>query len=300
MRQTNVGASGLRVSQLGLGTSTWGNTTATGEAEKILRRFLGAGGTLLNTSPGAPEEVLGALLDVHSRPDLIISSAAGVHPSLPVGRRVDCSRRALLSQLDRTLLTLGTDYLDIWSVGYWDAATPPQEVADTLDFAVRTGRVRYAGVRGYAGWQLAVTAAHCQIVAAQEEFNLLVRRPEEELLPATEHLGVGFFAGAPLAQGVLTGKYRDSRPAGSRGARGPEVDGYLEERSDAIVAALTTAAEGLGITPAAAAIAWARDQDGVTSAIVGARSEEQVAEALEADAVALPASIMAALTEISR
>ena len=158
------GASGLQVSRLGHGTSTWGGVTPEEDTATILRNFIDAGGTLIDASPayagGRAEGILGTLLSREvSRTDLVISSAAGVDPTLPLGRRVDCSRRHLIASLDNTLSVLGTDYLDLWSVGFWDGKTPPEEVADTLDYAVRTGRVRYTGVRGYSGWQLAVTHA---------------------------------------------------------------------------------------------------------------------------------------------
>ena len=148
-----VGASGLRVSRLGLGTSTWGADTPEEDTATILRNFIDAGGTLIDASPayagGRAEGILGTLLSREvSRTDLVISSAAGVDPTQPLGRRVDCSRRHLIASLDNTLSVLGTDYLDLWSVGFWDGKTPPEEVADTLDYAVRTGRVRYTGVRG--------------------------------------------------------------------------------------------------------------------------------------------------------
>ncbi|MFP7365757.1 aldo/keto reductase [Corynebacterium callunae] len=310
-----VGSSGLRVSRLGLGTSTWGSGTELHEAGEIFNSFISAGGTLIDVSPtytsGTAEQMLGSIFQSHGRrAEVVISSSAGVNPALPIGRRVDCSRRNLIAQLDATLDALGTDYLDLWSVGYWDENTPPHEVADTLDFAVRTGRVRYAGVRGYAGWQLAVTHAASNhaaasarpIVVAQNEYSLLVRRAEEELLPATQHLGVGFFAGAPLGQGVLTAKYRSEIPQDSRAAasgRDAEVQGYLDLRSTKIVDALDTAATGLGISPAVTAATWVRDRPGVTSVIVGARTSDQLTQLLKAEAVTLPAPITQALDDVS-
>ena len=115
-----VGTSGLRVTRMGLGTSTWGLGTELPEATTILTDFLTAGGTLIDVSPtyatGAAEQMLGELLRTHTpRPDLVISSSAGVYPHLPIGRRVDCSRRSLIAQLDATLASLGTEYLDLWS-----------------------------------------------------------------------------------------------------------------------------------------------------------------------------------------
>ncbi|WP_245802229.1 aldo/keto reductase [Corynebacterium pacaense] len=310
MKQRRVGASGLRVSRLGLGTSTWGAGTDLREAGAILGEFIGAGGTLIDASPayadGRAEQILAELLsNTHTRRDVVISSSAGVDPTRPMGQRVDCSRSFLLSQLDATLSALGTDHLDLWSVGFWDDRTPLHEIADTLDYAVRTGRVRYAGVRGFAGWQLALLHAATStrpIVAAQAEYSLLLRRAEEELLPAAQHLGVGFFAGAPLGRGVLTAKYRSEIPAGSRAAStfgDVEVRGYLDPRSHTIVDALDTAAVGLGISATAAAMTWVRDRPGVSSVIVGARTPEQLSELLRAERVALPAQITSALDDVS-
>lgn len=310
MKQRRVGASGLRVSRLGLGTSTWGAGTDLRDAELILEEFIGAGGTLIDSSPayahGRAQQMLAELLaNTQHRRSVVISSSAGVDPTRPMGQRVDCSRRFLISQLDATLSALGTDYLDVWSVGFWDEHTPLHEVADTLDYAVRTGRVRYVGARGFAGWQLALLYAATDmraIVAAQAEYSLLVRRAEEELLPAAQHLGVGFFAGAPLGRGVLTAKYRSDIPGDSRVASAPrdvEVDGYLDARSHTIVDALDTAATGLGISATAAALTWVRDRPGVSSVIVGARTHAQLSQLLTAETISLPAQITSALDDVS-
>ena len=301
VKQRLVGSSGLRVSDIGLGTATWGLATDVAEAQVMLRSFRDAGGTLIDSSPaygrGRAQEVLAAVLADAAVPrhDLVLSSSAGVAPDSPVGRRVDCSRRTLMHQLDETLRVLGTDHLDLWSVGYWDEKTPPAEVLDTLDWAVRTGRTRYAGVRDYAGWQLAVTTSP-RVVATQHEYSLLAREIEEELIPAARHLGVGVLAAAPLAQGVLTGRYRSSLPHGVRA----EVHAKLGSKSHTVVDAVTTAADGLGIPPAVVALAWARDRAGVSSAIVGASRREQLAQLLTVADTVLPRAIVKALDDVSR
>ncbi|APT84763.1 aldo/keto reductase [Corynebacterium aquilae] len=315
MKQRTVGHSGLRVSSQGLGTVTWGDQTGEDVARAQVSLFRDHGGTLIDVAPsyngGAALHILGRVLSSTDRDDVVLSTASGVDPTQPLGRRVDCSRRNLIASLDATLSTIGTDFVDLWSVEFWDPRTSPEEVADTLDYAVRTGRARYAGVRSYAGWQLAVTHAAANhaaasarpIVAAQSEYNLLVRRAEEELLPATAHLGVGFFAAAGLAQGVLTGKYRHAIPECSRGAspqRLAEVHGYLDDRTDAITHAVATAAQGLGVSAAMVSAAWLRDAPGVTSYIIGARSVEQLKENLESENLVLPVAIREAFDEISR
>lgn len=310
VRRRILGDSGLRVSALGLGTATWGAGTSLDEAARILTEFVDAGGTLVDASPlhggNTVAEMLGRVIKRKGLADqLVMSVASGVHPELPVGRRVDCSRKTLQADLDETLRRLGTDHIDLWSPGYWDGLTPPEEVADTLEYAVRMGKVRYVGLRGYHGWQAAVTHAASDRIApvcAQHEYSLLQRGPEAELLPACEHLRMGFIGGAPLAQGVLTAKYQRVIPEDSRAASehaDAEVQDYLDERGVTVVGALATAAKGLGVSVAAAAVAWARDRPGVTSILVGARDRAQLRENLAAEELTLPTQICNALDDVS-
>lgn len=152
VKQRNVGRSGLRVSEVGVSTSS----------RDVVTRFLDAGGTLIDVSPSSAD----AISQV-SRHEVVLSAQVGVRPERPAGQRVDCSRRSLLAQLDELLASLGTDHIDLLSVGHFDARTPVDEIANTLDYAVRSGRARYAGVRGYNAWQLAVTPG---VIAAQREY----------------------------------------------------------------------------------------------------------------------------------
>ena len=310
MQQRILGNSGLRVSALGLGTATWGAGTRQDEAGRILTDFLDAGGNLVDASPlhggDTVADMLGAVIAKRGVADeLVLSVASGIHPERPVGRRVDCSRKTLQKDLDDTLGRLGVEHIDLWSPGYWDGLTPPEEVADTLEWAVRTGKVRYAGLRGYSGWQAAVTHAAADRIApvfAQHEYSLLQRSPEAELLPASEHLGLGFIGGAPLAQGVLTAKYQHIIPEDSRAASehaDAEVQDYLDTRGVTVAGALTTAAKGLGVSAAVAAISWARDRPGVTSILVGARDRAQLRENLTAEQLTLPPQICNALDDVT-
>lgn len=315
MKINTVGNSGLRVSGLGLGTLSWGRTTPGDEAATQLMAFVEAGGTLVDTSPayseGASEQVLAELVgDVIPRDELVISGSAGIAPAAQLGRRVDCSRRALLAQLDQTLTALGTDYLDLWQVATWDRMTPVAEIVSTLEYAVSSGRVRYTGVRGHLGWQVATVAAATAnsgpgaagMVATQAEYSLLAREVEDEVIPAAQHHGLGLFAAVPLAGGVLTGKYRDGIPSDSRGAdefRGAMIQAYLGAESLRVIEAVVTAADGLGTSPLAVALAWVRDRPGVAGAIVGARDLAQLTGALAAAEITLPPAITAALDDVS-
>lgn len=304
VEQRALGQSGLKVSPLGLGTATWGDTVQLDEAQALLAHFIDAGGNLVDTSPalhgGAAEQLLGkALRRGIPREDVLISTAAGVDPLRPVGLRVDCSRRGLLGQLERSLKALNVDHIDIWSVEYWDESTPVEEVADTLDHAISQGKVRYVGVRGYRGWQLALASTFLargrRLVAAQEEYNLLRREPEDELIPAAGHVGVGFIAAAPLAYGALCGLE-------NHGGRSPFMN-YVGHKRDTIVDALITAGKGLQLSPAAVALSWVlglnRNPAKVAATVVGARNLRQLDDALSAVRHPLPEQIIRALDEVS-
>ncbi|MCZ4558457.1 aryl-alcohol dehydrogenase-like predicted oxidoreductase [Rhodococcus sp. OK611] len=305
MRQRAVGDSGLRVSRIGLGTLGWGRDTDGVEAAAQLMGFAESGGTLVDSAPfygdGVSQRILAELLDdVVPRNQLVLSSSAGIHPG---PERLNCSRRALIGQLDATLKELGTDHLDLWQVATWDPFTPVEEVASALEFAVATGRARYVGARGHLGWQLATAAAGTKLIATQAEYSLLARGVEDELIPAADHHGIGLLAAVPLAGGVLTGKYRDGIPADSRGATETGADlvvGYLNaDHTARVVEAVVTAADGLGASPLAVALAWVCDRPGVASAIVGARDYAQHTGVLAAEDLELPAAIAAALDDVS-
>ncbi|MEV6773616.1 aldo/keto reductase [Nocardia sp. NPDC051030] len=316
MEQRTVGRSGLRVSRLGLATHTWGRETDAEDAGAQLMAFAEAGGTLIDTSPaygdGVAQRILGELLREVGREDLVLSGCAGQTPVFsdpaagpvpaPTRWAVDASRRTMMRQLDQTLALLGTDHLDIWTVAAWDPHTPLEEIADTLRWAVRTGRVRYAGARGYDGWQLATLAATAPITSAQTPYSLLARGVEHEFVPAAQHHGIGVIATAPLAGGILTGKYRDGVPADSRGAdeaTAAEITAHLDDRAVRVVDAVVTAADGLGTSPLAVALAWVRDQPGVASMLVGARDIGQLTGILAAETLELPRAIAAALGDVS-
>ena len=312
MEQRYVGASGLRVSRLALGTMTWGRDTDEHESRDQLAAFLDAGGTFIDTSAsygdGAAERLLGELLSgLAGRDDVVICTKAGI------ARRdgqlvVDTSRRALLAQLDGSLTRLGADHVDLWLVHTWCDDAPLDETLTALEWAVSTGRARYVGVSNYAGWQSARAATLAQVrgatplVAHQVEYSLLARGVEGEVVDAAAALGMGLMAWSPLGRGVLTGKYRHGTPADSRAASphfAAFVGALLDERSRRIVDAVVTAADGLGCSPAEIALAWVRDQPGVVAPVIGARTAAQLRGTLTSDDVQLPVEIREALDEVS-
>jgi aryl-alcohol dehydrogenase-like predicted oxidoreductase len=308
MQQRYVGNSGLRVSALSLGTMSWANETDEQDASEMLRAFVDGGGKHIDTaasySEGAAEAMIGSLLgDVVSRTEVSISTKAGTSTS--EGRRsVDTSRSAMLSALDASLARLGTDYVDVWFAQAWDGNVPLDETLSALEFAVRSGRARYAGIANFNGWQSAKAAAIAgfPLVAAQAEYSLVQRKPEAELVPAVEDAGLGLMAWAPLGRGVLTGKYRGSIPADSRAARSdtaPYVEPYLEQQPSSVVEAVAMAAKGLGRTPLDVSLSWLLAQHGVATAIVGPRTPIQAKEILAAQLTRLPPEIARALEDVS-
>ncbi|MDQ0923550.1 aryl-alcohol dehydrogenase-like predicted oxidoreductase [Pseudarthrobacter sp. W1I19] len=308
MQQRFVGNSGLRVSALSLGTMSWAGETDEQDASELLRTFLKAGGRHVDTAAsyadGRSEAMIGSLLgDVVARTEVSISTKAGM--TTPDGRRgVDTSRNAMLSGLEASLARLGTDYVDVWFAQAWDSNVPLDETLSALEFAVRTGRARYAGVSNFNGWQTAKAAAVAgfPLVAAQAEYSFLQRTPEVELIPAIEDAGLGLMAWAPLGRGVLTGKYRGSIPTGSRGASAAAagyVEPYLDGKASRTVDAVCMAAKGLGRTPQDVSLSWLLSQHGVSTAIVGPRTPAQLKEILDAQLTPLPPEIACALEDAS-
>lgn len=310
MEQRHLGRSGLTVSRLGLGTMTWGGDTGEQDAADQLTTFADAGGTFVDTADvycgGDSERVLGSLIgSVVDRAELVIGTKAVLTDE---GVR-DASRRHLLTALDASLERLGVDHVDLWQLHAFDARTPLEETLSALDDAVSSGRARYVGVSNYAAWQLAKAATwqrawpgRTPVVATQVEYSLINRDIEDDVLPAAADLGVGVLAWSPLGRGVLTGKYRTGIPADSRAAAphySEFVEPYLGERGSRIVESVSTAAEGLGVSPLAVALSWVRDRPGVTAPIVGARTAGQLTAILESEEVVLPAEIRDALDDVS-
>ncbi|XAS62578.1 aldo/keto reductase [Pseudarthrobacter sp. So.54] len=308
MQQRYVGNSGLRVSSLSLGTMSWARETDEQDASTLLRTFLDGGGSLVDTAAsyadGQAEAMLGGMLgDVVARSEVVISTKAGLTAS--DGRRnVDTSRNGMLSGLDASLARLGTDYVDVWFAQAWDPNVPLEETLSALEFAVRTGRARYAGVSNFNGWQTAKAAALAgfPLVANQSEYSLLRRFPEIELVPAIEDAGLGLMAWGPLGRGVLSGKYRGHIPADSRAAQAGlagYVERYLSGSASSVVEAVAMAAKGLGRTPVDVALSWLLAQPGVATAVVGPRTPVQLKEILAATLAPLPAQIAQALEDVS-
>ncbi|WP_092926569.1 aldo/keto reductase [Actinopolyspora alba] len=305
MRQRQLGNTGLQVSRLALGTMNWGYSTHTDQAAAQLATFHEAGGTLLETSPtyqqGRSEAILGELLET-TFPRERLTIATQTEPRAT-------SRANLLDCLHGSLRRLRVEHIDLWQLRGWNPNIPLRETLDTLQHAVNSGKVRYIGLSEQHSWQLATTATlrralptHLPLASTQTEYSLLRRTPENRLLPAAEHHQISVLAQAPLGRGVLTGKYLDETPPDSRGAD-PKMTAYIDHhdatRAARITHAVTTAADGLGASPAAVALAWIRDRPTVGAPVLGARTHEQLKTCLGCEEITLPPAIQAALDDVS-
>ena len=314
MEMRMVGNSGLEISCLGLGTMTWGRDTDTHEAADQARVYIEAGGNFLDSAShygaGDSERVIGGLIGtLFRRDDVVISTKAGI--TYEAGElKTDTSRTSLMSSLDQSLARLATDHVDLWQVQIWDEKVPLEDSLSALDWAYTTGRARYVGISNFNGWQSAraislqeANSAKAPIISMQNEFSLLSRGVERDVLDCAINLQRGFIAWSPLGRGALTGKYRNGIPADSRAATphfAPFIEPYLSEKPRRIVEAVSVAAQGLGYAPLEVALAWVRDFPGVTSAVVGARTGAQMRGILTSEEIVLPAVVRTALDEISR
>ncbi|MFB4278154.1 MULTISPECIES: aldo/keto reductase [unclassified Nonomuraea] len=302
MEYRQLGASGLQVPALSFGAGTfggkgelfgaWGNTDVA-EARRLVDVALDAGVTMFDTadvySDGASEEVLGQA--VKGRRDrVLISTKAGL-PVADGPNGAGTSRPRLIKAVDDALRRLGTDYIDLFQLHAFDAATPIEEVLSTLGDLVRAGKLRYVGVSNFSGWQLMKSLATAErygyprYVAHQVYYSLVGRDYEWELMPLGRDQGVGALVWSPLGWGRLTGRIRRGvpLPEGSRlhrtAAFGPPV---ADERLYTVMDALDEIAAETGRTVPQIALNWLLQRPTVASVIVGARNEEQLRDNLGA------------------
>jgi aryl-alcohol dehydrogenase-like predicted oxidoreductase len=297
-----LGRSGCVVSTQALGTMTFGNETDEPGAHKQLDRFLEAGGTLVDTadvySTGVSEQIIGRWFA--GRPaevrDQVVLATKGRFPMGPGANDVGLSRIHLSRALDASLGRLGVDTIDLYQVHAYDPLTPFEETLRFLDDAVRAGKIRYAGLSNFTGWQLQKTVDIADFrgltrpVTLQPQYSLLTREIEWEIVPACLSEGLGLLPWSPLGGGWLTGKYRrDQRPTGAtRLGENPErgVEAYdrrgKSERTWAVIDAVQGIAEKRSVSMAQVALAWLADRPAVTSVILGARTTEQLEDNLGA------------------
>jgi aryl-alcohol dehydrogenase-like predicted oxidoreductase len=301
MDYRTLGRSGCAVSNLCLGTMTFGQETDEAGSHAQLDAFVEAGGNLVDTadvySAGTSEQIIGRWFA--NRPaDLtepVVLATKGRFPTDDFPNGSGLSTRHLTRALDASLRRLGLDAIDLYQVHAFDPLTPLDETLRTLDGFIRAGKIRYYGLSNFTGWQL-TKAVHlaramnlAEPVTLQPQYSLIVREIEWEIVPAVLDVGMGMLPWSPLGGGWLSGKYsRDQRPSGdtrlgddpNRGMEAYERRGT--ERTWEIIDAVQTVAEARGVSMAEVALAWVTDRPGVTSTILGARTTDQLATNLNA------------------
>jgi len=305
MEYVRLGATGLTVSRLCLGAMTYGDPAwrpwilSEEQGRPLIRRALEHGITFFDTadmySLGRSEEVLGrALRDFASREKVVIATKV-YYPMSDDPNDRGLSRKHVMSSIDASLRRLGTDYVDLYQIHRWDAATPIEETLRALDDIVRAGKVRYIGASSMMSWQfakalyLADARGWSRFVSMQNHYNLVYREEEREMMPLCREEGIGVLPWSPLARGFLAG----NRKRGQRAATTREEsdtfahDLYYTDADYDVVDRVVEVAAAKGLPPAQIALAWLLRQPGVTAPIVGASKMEQLDQAVAALAVYL-------------
>lgn len=316
MNMRQLGRSGLRVSELCLGAMTFGREADEPTSIQLLDRYLDAGGNFIDTAdvygatPGASEAIIGRWLKGRDRSALVLATKVRF-PTGPGPNDYGLSRKHILDAVHASLRRLGTDYIDLYQVHYWDPATPLEETLSTLDELVYSGVVRYLGVSNFKPSQLQkaldLSRQHGwqAFVSLQPLYNLLDRAIEWDLLPVCQREGLGVIPWSPLRGGWLSGRYRrgmEGPPPSSRVEEAGKQDWgerwelYATERTWAVLDALFEVAEECGRTPAQVAINWLLNRPGVTAPIIGARSLKHLEDNLGAAGWSLSAEQMERLT----
>ncbi|MDO8290086.1 MAG: aldo/keto reductase [Parvibaculum sp.] len=311
MRMKSLGRSGLKVSVVGLGCNNFGMRIDQAATDLVVAKALDQGITLFDTADaygnkGGSETMLGKALGAR-RKDIVLATKFG----LPMGEgdlMKGASRRYIMNAVEASLKRLGTDYIDLYQVHFPDPETPIDETLSALDALVTQGKVRYIGSSNFAGWQIAESwyiareLGTSKFVSAQNHYNLLDRKIEQEVVPAAKAYGASILPYFPLASGMLTGKYRRGAdlPNDGRltvwGERGKQM---LSDANFDLVEKLTAFAEARGHSMLDLAFGWLASQPHVASVIAGATKPEQVEMNVAAGAWELNAEELAEVGKIS-
>lgn len=310
MEYRPLGRSGLKVSELCLGTMTFGNGADQAEADRIVSAAMDGGVNFIDTAnsycEGASETMLGAILQ--GRRDRVVLATKVFNPMGPGPNDSGMSRAHIVRALEDSLRRLRTDYVDVYYIHHVDEQTPLEEMLRAFDDLMTAGKLRYAGCSNYEAWRLmeAVWLADAngwaRFVCYQPQYSLVVRDIEEEIVPICELKGLGVVVWSPLGGGFLSGKYQpgETKREGARSAEGWGFPlRYFAANRNEILATLLQVAAELGRSPAQVALRWILDQRFMTSAIVGARTAAQISENLKAGGWRLPKELRARLDKAS-
>ena len=315
MEYRYLGRTGLKVSELCLGTQTFGWVTEETEAFRILDRFVDAGGNFFDTADsynrGASEAILGKWIKHHGKRSSLVIATKTYFPTGEGPNDVGLSRKHIVEAVNRSLQRLCTDYIDVYQLHCYDGATPLEETLRALDDLVKAGKVCYIGTSNFAPAHVMKALMLCrlygwtEIASLQAEYSLLVRSSEWELLHLCEEEGIGFLAWSPLAGGWLSGKYRRDSPIppDSRGGRRDRFEDLPEQRVGEktwdVIEVLSKIAAERGKTPAQIALNWLLSKSSIVIPVFGARTLQQLEDNLGAVGWALTPEEMARLDEVS-
>ncbi|MPZ99159.1 MAG: aldo/keto reductase [Dehalococcoidia bacterium] len=311
MEYRNVGRSGLQVSVVGIGCNNFGRSMDPAETADVVHVAIDEGISLFDTADvygagGFSEEYLGRALKGR-RHEVIVATKFGNR--MGEGQlKAGGSRRWIMTAVEDSLRRLGTDYIDLYQIHRPDLRTPVEETLRAVDDLIHAGKVRYAGCSNVSGWELADAAWTAKsnnlngFISVQNQYSLLGRRADQEVMPAAKQFGFGFLPYFPLASGMLTGKYRrgEPPPEGSRLSWIDQGDRMLNERHFDIVEQLEEFARARGHTLLELAFGWLASNPTVSSIIAGATRPEQVRSNAAAADWRLTVEEMAAVDEITR
>ncbi|PCC25465.1 aldo/keto reductase [Glutamicibacter sp. BW78] len=309
-----LGASGLKITEITYGNwLTHGSQVVNDVASQCVQAALDAGITTFDTADayanGAAEKVLGDALKDQRRESLEIFTKV-YWPVGPKGPNdVGLSRKHIMEGINGSLSRLGMDYVDLYQAHRYDHQTPLEETIQAFADVVRTGKALYIGVSEWSADQLRegqrlAKEAGFSLVSNQPQYSALWRVIEDEVVPASKELGLSQVVWSPMAQGVLSGKYRPGQPApeGSRATdeKGGKntISGFMSEEVLTRVQQLRPIADELGLKMSQLAIAWVLQNENVATALVGASRPEQVAENVKASGVRIPAELMSRIDEV--
>ncbi|WP_026100128.1 aldo/keto reductase [Fortiea contorta] len=318
MRYKLLGKSGLRVSELCLGTMTfgedWGWGASKDESSKVFDLFVEAGGNFIDTAngytDGSSEKIVGELI-AQERERYVLATKYSFPLRMNDGKGDPNAsgnhRKNLIQSLEGSLKRLNTDYIDLFWLHAWDFTTPVEEVMRSLDDVVRQGKVLYIGISDTPAWIIAQanTIAQfqgwTQFVALQIEYSLIQRTPERDLLPLAKAFDLAVTPWSPLGGGVLTGKYNQPLREGEEAGRLANGSmGSISEQNLKIAEVVSQVAAEIGRTPSQVALAWLRAQSGVMIPIIGARKASQFQDNLASLDVTLSPEHLERLNTISQ
>jgi len=312
MQIRNLGGSGLRVSAVGLGCNNFGQRVDLEGSRKVIHRALDLGITLFDTADiyagmGGSETVLGTVLG-DKRKDIVLATKYS-KPMASDRTKQGASRRYIMNAVEASLRRLKTDYIDLYQQHDYDELTPIDETLRALDDLIRQGKVRYIGNSNFPAWRVA-EAEHVaramnvsRFISCQDEYSLVVRNIEKDLLPCAREYRLGVLPFFPLASGLLTGKYKrgEAAPADTRFGKAPQLrDRYVTPRNEDIVEKLQVFAKERGHSMLELAFSWLTARPQVASVIAGATRVEQVEQNVKAIAWTLSPEEMVEIDRITK